>query len=112
MCEEVSVRLIYFCRGHSDVRFIFFRQSRKHCVQNDSCLRCSIARLPQVMINSELDNSPTVQEVGKAIKQMSTGKAPGPDAIPAEMYKTGGPFMLSKLTNLYQSMWSKAQLPQ
>ena len=72
----------------------------------------AIARLPQVMINSELDNSPTVQEVGKAIKQMSTGKAPGPDAIPAEIYKTGGPFMLSKLTNLYQSMWSKEQLPQ
>ena len=28
----------------------------------------AIARLPQVMINSELDNSPTAQEVGKAIK--------------------------------------------
>eukprot|EP00745_Piridium_sociabile_P031933 TRINITY_DN5319_c0_g1_i4.p3 TRINITY_DN5319_c0_g1~~TRINITY_DN5319_c0_g1_i4.p3 ORF type:complete len:137 (-),score=26.18 TRINITY_DN5319_c0_g1_i4:1548-1958(-) len=43
---------------------------------------------------------------------MSTGKAPGPDAIPAEVYKTGGPALLGQLTNLFQSMWNKGQLPQ
>ena len=37
-------------------------------------------RLPQVEINHELDNIPSMEEVSKAIKQMSSGKA-GSDAI-------------------------------
>ncbi|KAL8606716.1 hypothetical protein ACOMHN_055391 [Nucella lapillus] len=43
----------------------------------------AIARLPKVVINTELNAQPSYQEVNKAIKQMTTGKAPGPDAIPA-----------------------------
>ena len=72
----------------------------------------AIAHLPQVPINHNLDISPSEDEVCKAIKQMSTGKAPGSDAIPAEVYKSGGPTMLRQLTSLYQSMWIKEQLPQ
>ena len=40
----------------------------------------AINRLPQVEINHELDNIPSMEEVSKAIKQMSSGKA-GSDAI-------------------------------
>ena len=69
----------------------------------------AIAHLPQVPINHI---SPSEDEVCRAIKQMSTGKAPGSDAIPAEVYKSGGPTMLRQLTSLYQSMWIKEQLPQ
>ena len=72
----------------------------------------AIARLPQIPANHELKVPPSVDEVSKAIKQMSTGKAPGSDAIPAEVYKSGGPTVLSQLTKLYQSMWEKEQLPQ
>ncbi|KAL9961518.1 hypothetical protein ACROYT_G030473 [Oculina patagonica] len=43
---------------------------------------------------------------------MTTGKAPGPDAIPAEVYKTGGETIRSQLTSLFQSMWYQMQLPQ
>ncbi|KAL8583566.1 hypothetical protein ACOMHN_028337 [Nucella lapillus] len=35
-------------------------------------------------MNTELDAQPSYEEINKAIKQMITGKAPGPDAIPAE----------------------------
>jgi len=55
----------------------------------------AIARLPQLAINTEIDTPPTYEEVNKAIKQMTTGKAPGPDAIPAEVYKTGGKTIIS-----------------
>ena len=72
----------------------------------------AIARLPQVPTNHDLDVLPLEDEVRKSIKQMSTGKAPGSDALPAEVYKSGGPAIVSQLTSLYQSMWSKEQLPQ
>ena len=51
----------------------------------------AINRLPQVECNPLLDEFPTVSETVKAIKLLSSGKAPGSDAIPAEIYKAGGP---------------------
>ncbi|XP_076047086.1 uncharacterized protein LOC143028608 [Oratosquilla oratoria] len=51
----------------------------------------AIARLPQVFTNIDLDDSLSEDEVRQAIKQMSTGKVPGSDAIPAEVYKSGEP---------------------
>jgi len=72
----------------------------------------AITRLPQKEINQDLDNLPTEEEVTKAIKQLSCGKAPGSDAIPAEVYKAGGPVMVQKLTELFQSMWNKRKVPQ
>ena len=72
----------------------------------------AIARLPQVETNKDLDNPPTEEEVRKAVKQLSCGKAPGSDAIPAEVYKAGGPALMQKLTDLFQSMWSEGKVPQ
>ena len=51
----------------------------------------AINRPPQVDINHEMDTPPTLPEVEKAIHQLSSGKAPGADAIPAEVYKHAGP---------------------
>ena len=51
----------------------------------------AINRLPQVECNPLLDELPTVSETMKAIKLLSSGKAPESDAIPAEIYKAGGP---------------------
>ena len=44
-----------------------------------------INRLPQVECNPLLDGFPTVSETVKAIKLLSSGKAPGSVAIPAEI---------------------------
>nr|VZI06285.1 unnamed protein product [Spirometra erinaceieuropaei] len=52
----------------------------------------AIARLPQVATNVDLDLPPSLQETIRAVQQLSSGKAPGSDAIPAEVYKHGGPF--------------------
>ena len=57
----------------------------------------AIDRLPQIETNMELDEPPTLQETSKAINQLSSGKAPGTDAITAEIYKTGGPMLTQKL---------------
>ena len=75
---------------------------------NDEALQ----RLPQVAVNPDLDIPPSEDEVAKAIKQMSSGKAPGPDTLPAEVFKSGGHTLLPKLTELYQSFWQEEILPQ
>ena len=48
----------------------------------------------------------------KAVQQLSSGKAPGADAIPAEVYKAGGLPMAEKLTELFHCMWRKEAIPQ
>ena len=72
----------------------------------------AIQRLPQVAINQALAIPPSQNEVDKACKQMSTGKAPGSDAIPAEVFVSGGPPLTKKLTELFQSFWESETLPQ
>ena len=72
----------------------------------------AINRLPQVECNLPLDELPTVSGTVKAIKLLSSGKAPGSDAIPAEIYKAGGPPVAEKLTELFHIMWRKKAIPQ
>ena len=43
--------------------------------------------------NPLLGELPTISETVIAIKLLSTGKAPGSDAIPADIYKAGVPFV-------------------
>ena len=49
----------------------------------------AIDRLSQIERNILLDEFPTEMDTGEAVKQLSSGKAPGADAIPAEVYKAG-----------------------
>nr|VZI30843.1 unnamed protein product [Spirometra erinaceieuropaei] len=69
----------------------------------------AIARLPQVETNVDLDLPPSLQETISAVQQLSSGKAPGSDAIPAEVYKHGGPLLTDHLTALFQEMWRQAK---
>ena len=46
---------------------------------------------PQVECNLLLDEFRIVSQTVKAVKLLSSGKAPGSDAIPAEIYKAGDP---------------------
>lgn len=39
-------------------------------------------------------------------------KAPGSEAIPAEIYKAGGLCLVEKLTNPFQSLWKLEAIPQ
>ena len=62
--------------------------------------------------NPLLDELPTVSETVKAIKLLSSGKAPGSDAIPAGICKAGGPQVAEKLTELVHIMWRKEAIPE
>ncbi|VDL92528.1 unnamed protein product [Schistocephalus solidus] len=58
-------------------------------VLNQPCTvsNAAIDRLPEEEINTELDLPPSLNETIRAVKQLSSGNAPGSDAIPAEIYK-------------------------
>ena len=68
----------------------------------------AINRLTQVECNPLLDELPTISETVKAIKCLSSGKAPRSDAIPAEIYKAGGP----PVAELFHIMWRKEAISQ
>ncbi|BHF80219.1 hypothetical protein SprV_0702334300 [Sparganum proliferum] len=72
----------------------------------------AIARLPQVKTNVDFDFPPSLLETTTAVQQLSSGKAPGSDAIPAEVYKHGGPQLTYHLTALFQEMWYQGEIPQ
>ena len=72
----------------------------------------AINRLLQVECNPLLAELPAVSETVKAIILLSSGNAPGSDAIPAEIYKEGGPPVAEKLTELFHIMWRKEAIPQ
>ena len=53
-----------------------------------------------------------VIETEKAVQQLSSDKAPGADAIPAEVYKAEELPMVEKLTELFHCMWGMGAIPQ
>nr|VZI20710.1 unnamed protein product [Spirometra erinaceieuropaei] len=62
----------------------------------------TITRLPQVEINVDLDLPPSLHEIIGAVQQLSSGKASGSHAIPAEIYKNGDLQLMDHLTTLFQ----------
>ena len=71
----------------------------------------AINRLQQVECNLLLDEFPTVSDTVKVIKLLSSGKASGSDAIPAEIYKAGGTPVATKMKELFHIMWRKKSHP-
>ncbi|BHF72276.1 hypothetical protein SprV_0401534000 [Sparganum proliferum] len=65
-----------------------------------------IAPLPNVETNVDLDLSPSLYESIGVVQQLSFEKASGSHAIPAEIYKHGGPQLMNHLTALFQEMWT------
>ena len=63
-------------------------------------------------INEALDDPPTLLETQKAICLLSSGKAPGSDSIPAEVYKEGGSALTEKLHQMFLLMWQQETIPQ
>src|ERR1051325_6268687 len=61
---------------------------------------------------SNLDLVPTLAEVTSAISAMKNGKAPGSEAIPAEVYQFGGPELRLRLLNLFVEIWLAGDVPQ
>ncbi|BHF59678.1 hypothetical protein SprV_0100263900 [Sparganum proliferum] len=72
----------------------------------------AIVCLPQVETNAYLNLQPSLHETIGAVKQLSSGKAPGLDAISAEIYEHGDPQHMDRLTALFQEMWRQSEVSQ
>ena len=68
-----------------------------------------IERLPTFY---ELDAIPTKEELSEAIREISSGKAPGLDGIPAEIFKCGGSKLLDTLHQLLCKCWELGSVPR
>ena len=63
-------------------------------------------------INMSLNAVPTLDEVSRSIKQLSSGKAPGADGIPPDIYKHGGTAVAKQLLNLFRQIWQEGAVLQ
>ncbi|BHF63727.1 hypothetical protein SprV_0200672100 [Sparganum proliferum] len=72
----------------------------------------AIACLLQVETSVDTDLPPSLYETIKAVQQLSSRKVPGSDAIPAEIYKHGGPQLTDHLTTLFQEIWRQEGIPK
>lgn len=67
---------------------------------------------PDQPIINELDLPPTFSEVSQAVKSLKDNKSPGPDNIPAEIFKNGGYLCLKSLHQYVLDVWDNESLPQ
>ena len=63
--------------------------------------------IPQWDTAAHLADPPTIEEVARAISQMSSYKSPGADSVPAEIYKHGGENLTNHLHQLFTKIWNK-----
>ena len=68
--------------------------------------------IPQWEEAPNLSCPPSQSEVIKAIKTMTSGKAPGADGLPPELFKNAGPHMARRLTRLFGQIWEQGEVPQ
>ena len=58
-----------------------------------------------------LDMLPTIEEVKVSIKQLTSGKSPGEDGIPPDVYMHGGVAVAEQLLDLFVCIWKEGQVP-
>ena len=60
---------------------------------------------------TDLDKHLCVEELSEAKKGLSSGKAPGPDGLPIELYKTFAGKLLPHLLEMFNKSYEKGILP-
>ena len=74
--------------------------------------QAAIDNFAQRQLMDELAYRPTHDETTAAIRKLSNGKAAGPDAIAAEIYKYGGINLTKSLVKLFSDIWDSRAVPQ
>ncbi|XP_022093240.1 uncharacterized protein LOC110980661 [Acanthaster planci] len=71
----------------------------------------AINSIPSLPVIEELDNSPTEEELSKAIDSLAHSKAPGNDGIQAEVLQCAKPTLLHHLHELLCQCWEEGSIP-
>lgn len=72
----------------------------------------AIENVEALPILEQLDETPTLEELSKAIDKLSAGKAPGNDGIPPDLIKHCKSSLLQPLHELLAQCWSEGSVPQ
>ena len=72
----------------------------------------ALASQVQYPVQEDMANPPTLEDILAAIKSMKSGKTPGLDGIPAEIYKYRGAALHAQLVKFYHICWTAKELPQ
>ena len=70
-----------------------------------------LEQLPHFPLDMTLEAVPTLEEVKIAISSLKNNKSAGPDNIPAEIFKYGGPTLHSQLHQLLEKIWTHEEAP-
>lgn len=62
-------------------------------------------------VKIDLDENLSVEELSEALKDLSSGKAPGPDGLPIQLYKTFAGKLLPHLLEVFNESFEKGILP-
>ena len=68
--------------------------------------------LPDLPPLMHLDTPPQYSETRQAIRSLKNNKSPGPDGIPAEVFKRGGYLLTRRLHLLICTIWEHVTIPQ
>jgi hypothetical protein len=58
------------------------------------------------------DDTPTLEEVRRAVNKLKNGKSPGSDEIPGELIKYGGEDLLLQIHILIKQIWKDKKMPE
>ena len=89
-----------------------WREHFQELLNRDSTTQSDfLGHIPQSPIREDMGEPPTLAEVQDAIRSLKINKATGPDGIPAEVLKEGGPELQCRLHALLLKVWEKEELP-
>ena len=74
--------------------------------------QAAIDNIAQRPLMDELAQRPTLDETTATFKKLYSGKAAGPGAIAAEIYKYGGINLTKSLVKLFNNIWDSRAVPQ
>ena len=79
---------------------------------NNPSNRHILDRIPQKARVTQMDVTPTLQEVENAVRNLKNHKSPGVDGIPSEVWKHGGSSLTGQLHQLICRIWAEEEVPQ
>ena len=80
--------------------------------QDNTVTDAAVNSIESLPVMEELDDPPSLEELGKAIDSLACGKAPGKDGIPPEIIKAGKTTLIHHLHKLLCQCWEDGAMPQ
>lgn len=89
-----------------------WKEHFQEVLNQDNPVKSNIPAFNVNLTEDITDESPSEEEINKAVKFLKYHKSAGDDEIVAEMIKAGGPTSTNILHRLLKEIWEKKEVPQ